>query len=777
MPSVTIGKTPIAWRLLRYTVKPKPGSTKKERVLHAAGLHCRPETSAGEFAALRRRHGKQGAVRKSPASYELPDDGEEATHVRDIRPGGRKYWREARDGEKATHVKYEGGCVRQNEAVHFIIGFGPDEVNPQDPEQVAHAFEYTVAHFRETMPGLQVHLVGQADGKGMTPDPTTGEVGGKFHVHAVANAVVYEDMEVSGRVWHAGSKMSGALTDIDSVRERHDAFMRENSDWGFTQKAKSVSEQKKEKRSVMDRRMRSRGERSNHDMIRDVVWSALHDPRSVDDAFRSTMGDPRTVDRSAFEAVMTEHGAEHGLSVEDPGWRRGKPPKQRKISYKLDGMPTNVRGEKLGEQYEADFISQQLRAIAAGKQIEARVESAVVGPARPVTVTTDDELTEARTAIADLVREEELDAWVEDWARAEDVSVKELLDQRRLLIDDSDDREQLRHSMHEWKKAQKERAQAAQKPTKPELAGDQRTEATNFDRKGASEASSLRHARHISMIPDISADVDRQLHESGAESAGEALLREFQEVSRHSKATPAAPEEVESDAHAAQSQARPRNHVNKQTVDSAPDPDGKDFDAATESTSFAPEAVVMAASVAPASSTSVNEYRSPLRDAVSKNRARQAFYASVALFDESARRVLTRGERIDESTVPKGIGAQFLEAFGGQLDDAVAEQLRLRQVKKAKVSAAFEEKKKAQMEIANIRTRAEKRGDPPGKWMYTEKMGDLIRERDIAARRVKRLREQISDGVYEVVTAKPVAVVDNDEQVEPQREQEGPGLC
>ncbi|MGO1851758.1 hypothetical protein, partial [Microbacterium sp.] len=217
---MTIGKTPVAWRLLRYTVKPKPGSTKQERVLHAAGLHCRPETSTEEFAAVRRRHGKQGAMRKSPARFELPEHGEEATHVRDTRPGGRRYWREARDDETATHVKHEGGYVRQNEAVHFIIGFGPDEVNPEDPEQVAHAFEYTVALFRETMPGLQVHLVGQADGKGMTPDPTTGEVSGKFHVHAVANAVVYEDMDVEGRVWQTGSKMSGALTDIDSVRER-----------------------------------------------------------------------------------------------------------------------------------------------------------------------------------------------------------------------------------------------------------------------------------------------------------------------------------------------------------------------------------------------------------------------------------------------------------------------------------------------------------------------------------------------------------------------------
>lgn len=751
MPSITIGKTPIAWRLLRYTVKPKPGSTKTERVLHAAGLHCRPESSTEEFAAVRRRHGKQGAMRKSPARYELPEHGEEATHVRDARPGGRKYWREARDDETATHVKHEGGYVRQNEAVHFIIGFGPDEVNPQDPEQVAHAFEYTVAHFRETMPGLQVHLVGQADGKGMTPDPTTGEVSGKFHVHAVANAVVCEDMELAGRVWHAGSKMSGALTEIDSVRERHDAYMRDNPAWGFTQKAKSVTEQKKEKRSVMDRRMRSRGERSNHDAIRDAMWSALHDPRSVDDAFRGTMGDPRTVDRSAFEAVMAEYGAKHGLSVEDPGWRRGKPPKQRKISYKLDGMATNVRGETLGEQYEADFIYRQLCAVAAGRDIEPRVESAVVGPARPVTKPTDDELTEARATIEELVREEELDAWVEDWARAEDVSVEELLDERGLLIDDASHRERLRRSMNEWNEARKEQRETQPKATeKP-------------DGKGPSEAGSRQPSRRATEVPDISADIDRRMQESG--SAAEDLLREFE----RRKTVPTAPEER-------QDAAQPPVGT-QETMPSAPARASEDNEETTENTPTAP--VVTATSVAPAPSDSGEdeEYRSPMREMTSKSESRRVLYVRIAQFDEEARGMLARGERIDEATVPKGIGAQFLDAFAQQLDPTVAEQLRLRQAKKGKASAAFEQGKKAQVEINEIEAKAEQRGDLTGMWQHSERTRELIRERDVANRRRDKLREEIAQGVYADVRGRaPAAALGHDEQYEPQSEQDGPSL-
>ncbi|WP_193107339.1 hypothetical protein [Brachybacterium sp. FME24] len=747
MPSMTIGKTPVAWRLLRYTVKPKSGSTKKERVLHAAGLRCRPETSTGEFAAVRRRHGKQGAMRKSPARYELPGHSEEATHVRDTRPGGRRYWREGRDDETATHVKHEGGYVRQNEAVHFIIGFGPDEVNPQDPEQVAHAFEYTVAHFRETMPGLQVHLVGQADGKGMTPDPTTGEVGGKFHVHAVANAVVYEDMEIAGRVWHAGSKMSGALTDIDSVRERHDVFMRENPDWGFTQKAKSVAEQKKEKRSVMDRRMRSRGERSNHDIIRDAMWSALHDPRSVDDAFRGTMGDARTVDRSAFEAVMAEYGADHGLSVEDPGWRRGKPPKQRKISYKLDGMATNVRGETLGEQYEAGFIYRQLCEVAAGRDIEPRVESAVVGPARPVTKPTDDELTEARATIEELVREEELDAWVADWARAEDVSVEELLDERGMLIDDAGHRERLRQSMNKWKAAkQKQADRAAPKPHKA-----QTTAPTKHKGKVPSEAEPRQLSRRTPAIPDISTDVDRRMRESGL--VAEDLLREFE----RRKTAPTTPEESQD---VAQPPVGPQGDTSEKTGPSAPAP------------------VVTAATVAPAPSVSgeYEEYRSPMREMTSKWESRREFYVRVAAFDEEARRVLARGERIDEETVPKGVGAQFLDAFAHQLDPTVADQLWLRQAKEEKVDAAFEQEKKAQAAIDKIGSQAEERGDLTKMWLHAEPTRELIRSRDVANRRRDKLREEIDRGIYEVVRGRTPAVLGCEEQDEPQRQQDGPSI-
>ena len=326
MPIGTIGSTSEAARLLAYTTKQKLNAT-KERVLHAAGQHCRVETAVKEFAAHRRRHGKQGAKRKSPAKYVLPDDGELAVYVRRSRPSGRRYWAVATDEEEATHVRREGAVVKENEAVHYIVSLGLDEVNPDDPEQVARAFTGLTTMFRELYPGLQMKLVGQADGDGMTPDQESGEKRGKFHVHGVGNAVVFARMEVDGKVWEPGSKVSGALTDINRVRERQDAWIAERgAEWGLTQRLRPVREQKSEKRSMTDRQKASKGEVSNHDRIREAVWAA--------------MDDPRCVDLDGFKTVM----AEAGVEVIEPGWRRGKAPKVRRLSYRVASMATNVTG-------------------------------------------------------------------------------------------------------------------------------------------------------------------------------------------------------------------------------------------------------------------------------------------------------------------------------------------------------------------------------------------------------------------------------------------------
>lgn len=403
MPVIVMGTTEVAARLLRYTVKDKPGQS-EPRVLHAAGVHCRPETAEREFAATRRRHGTQGATRKAPAKYKLPGAREIATHVRRTRPNGRRYWALAKDGEEATHVRSEGEVVRQAEARHIIVSFGPDEVNHDDPEQVAAAFGFVMKMQRTLRSGVQAHIVGQADGKGNA-----------FHLHIVENATLYADMEVDGKLYSAGRKLAGELTDIDRVRERADRFLfTHGHEYGLKQqRLRSVSERKKDTRNQRDRRMAASGTLSNHDEIRE--------------AFEIAMDDARATDLDAWKAVM----AEHGVAVTEPGWRRGNPPKVPRLSYQLADMSTPVRAKTLGQHYDYASAAEMLEANLHGRPRIRRAENVKAGGPRPAAQPTDDELTVAQGAVALLARverdlraaEHELDRWVAARADHEGVAL------------------------------------------------------------------------------------------------------------------------------------------------------------------------------------------------------------------------------------------------------------------------------------------------------------------------------------------------------------------
>ncbi len=91
---------------------------------------------------------------------------------------------------------------------------------------------------------------------------------------------------------------------------------------------------------------------------------------------------------------------------------------------------------------------------------------------------------------------------------------------------------------------------------------------------------------------------------------------------------------------------------------------------------------------APVASQAV--YRSKLRDVKRRDQRRQALVLEVAAFDEQARETLLAGRRIDESSVPKGIGPQFLREYGDRFDVLVYEQMRQRQAKKNHAAKLFE---------------------------------------------------------------------------------------
>ncbi|WP_347233258.1 relaxase/mobilization nuclease domain-containing protein [Cryobacterium sp. MDB1-18-2] len=330
---------------------------------------------------MRRLHGKQGAKRKAPAKYELPEPGELASYIRRSRPNGRRYWAVAGNGEPATHVRREGeGDVDELQAVHVIVSFGLDEVNSSDPEQVRKAFEFVVKMMSELYPGVQMKLVGQADGAGKA-----------FHVHCVANAVVAERMEVDGHVWEAGRKMSGALTDISRLRERADEFVAQHgAEYGVEQKLPKVTEQRAEKRSTRDRRMAAKGQISNHDIIRD--------------AFEDSMNDARSVDVERFIEVL----AERDVTVNHRVARAGKPGETHALSYRLDDMKTPVRGTTLGDHYAYESALKQLESNARGLPRDRRREQPHAGAAKPLQAPTAEELDDAQAVVERLAREERL---------------------------------------------------------------------------------------------------------------------------------------------------------------------------------------------------------------------------------------------------------------------------------------------------------------------------------------------------------------------------------
>ncbi|WP_166789851.1 relaxase/mobilization nuclease domain-containing protein [Cryobacterium sp. TMT1-2-2] len=412
-----IGKTAIAARLLRYTEKEKAGGT-EPRVLYSEGIRCRVPTAEREFAAVRRVHGKQGAKRKVSAKYELPEPGEVATHVRRARPNGRKYWAVAAGSTAATHVRREGdGYVDEIQAVHVIVSFGLDEVNPDDPEQVRRAFEFVTTMMTGLYPGVQMKCVGQADGLGAaTLDGSPGRA--LFHVHVVQNAVVVERMEIDGQVWEAGRKMSGALTDIRRLRERADEFIAQRgAEYGVEQKLPSVAEQRAEKRSTRDRRMAAKGAISNHDIIRA--------------AFEDSMDDPRSADLDGFVEVMSEYE----VTVNHRVSRAGKPDEKHALSYRLDDMKTPVRGTTLGDHYAFDSTLQQLNAKSSGQQRERRPEQQRVGAPKPLSVPTTQELADAQAVVARLAHDEHMTQTEERAAQIEKEADNDLLD---AMIEDLD---------------------------------------------------------------------------------------------------------------------------------------------------------------------------------------------------------------------------------------------------------------------------------------------------------------------------------------------------
>lgn len=157
---------------------------------------------------------------------------------------------------------------------------------------------------------------------------------------------------------------------------------------------------------------------------------------------------------------------------------------------------------------------------------------------------------------------------------------------------------------------------------------------------------------------------------------------------------------------------------------------------------------------APAPAVAEQSYRSALRDVRPGNDRQAELLPLVADLDERARAALLRGDRIDESTVPEGIGPRFLDSPGDKLDPAVLEQLRMREAKKQLANKHYEAGKKANDELLVLKESAEKHGDLTGLWQSKPRAKELLAERKQQNRVRDRLREEIAAGVYEILSPK-----------------------
>lgn len=393
MSTVKLIKSTSTANLDAYLEKEKEGND-LPRVLFEAGQHCRPETAQAEFRALRVEHGTQGAKRKQNATYVEPDDPAEATHLK-----VGKNWREAKPGEEATHQRIEPKVpeTKAHEVNHWIVSFGVHEVNPDDPEAMQKAFDSVVAQWEQERPGAQAKFVAHGDALGSKQAIERGEHG-KFHVHVMENATVHTEMEVGGRTFMPGMRTAGPLTNIDRVRGRNDAFLRERGkEYGLGPQilaAPNSKEAKSVRRTPHDFWTKERGGVSDQDLTREAAETAL--------------GNLEKDDLAGLDANQRLHrfgdelSACSGIEVK---YRRVKSTGEDKIrSYVVPGRKQPISASRLGDRYTSDGVMEQLDLVEKGRWQTHEAQHA--GPAKEITELSDEQAAQLQHDIDQVAQEE-----------------------------------------------------------------------------------------------------------------------------------------------------------------------------------------------------------------------------------------------------------------------------------------------------------------------------------------------------------------------------------
>lgn len=454
-------------------------SMERKRVMFSSGQHCRPQTAAREFRALREEHGRQGEMRTLPGKY-VQDEDVAPTHIK-----VGKNWRRAKAGEVATHSRKEPAVPfeKSSEGYHFIIAFSPDAVNRDDPEQCRRAFEAVEAWVAQDYSGAQAGMFAHGDAKGSEAAQARGE-DGKFHVHVPMNAIVHSEMtipskvvidgkvETKDRVYHPGQRLAGPATDIDTIRERWDKFLETRGrEFGLEPQNRAVlpevgSEEyrSKPRRTNQDFWENERGGISDHDRAR----------RGLETAFEKLAQDPGAMAKlnaaERMQRLADEAAATGDLELK---LRTQKSDGQKKIrSFVVPDRKEPIRSTMLGGRYDNNGLPQQLELIAQGQW--KPYERAHSGPVKPIAELDDAQLEQLQQSVDALAakeaQEQQLDAWLKDWADEEGKSIEGLLDSKG-MSGSAEDRARLAQWRADWEtqQAAKQVPAAVQTTVEPQI--------------------------------------------------------------------------------------------------------------------------------------------------------------------------------------------------------------------------------------------------------------------------------------------------------------------
>lgn len=589
------------------------------------------------------------------------------------------------------------------EGYHVVESFGQDELDPNDPAMWQRAHELGRALAAERFPGRQVTVWTQRDGRT-----------GCLHNHIVVNSI-----ETA-----TGRSMDSSLITHARLAEFHDRVLAEH---GFEQREdlQDALQDAQDRRDRGEpsglRRRSSRQQTELKQAHKYVEWEAESEiadelgvtrspePFSVD-VLRYRIGelldDPDVTDWDSFVKLGAE---KHRLRVATRGKKGvvtyGLMREQADGSLAEPGGTDTRRSTYLGaDEYGKSAVLDRV----AAKRAQPSVAAVPAAPVAAAPVAT------SHTSTPEVVIDDaELDALMQATLTDEDREVLERLNARQpssgpaVAVIPDDIVDPLEHPVDEQPvvevpPAAVEPASAEPRPTEP-------AESPHAKRRGIDFPSPKEISRMMGY-----------------------------------------PSQEETDAYWKEQDAKAK--VAARTADQAAE------SASAASTTSAPAPAVADSgeradvTTAPALVPTGGGYRSALRDVTPATDRHRELFPLVAGFDELAREALLRGERIDESTVPKGIGSRFLDALGDKLDPAVLEQLRMREAKKQTANKHYEAGKQANDELRTMKESAEKNGDLTGLWQGGSRAQELIAERKKQNRVCDRLRSEIAAGVYEELT-------------------------